>query len=66
MVSIMVLTDTDNVILANDLLKCYYTINEAVRLIQNMDSIKDKNTIEFEMALLEVHDLLYSRLSGDK
>ena len=58
----MVLTDTDNVILANDLLKCYYTINEAVRLIQNMDSIKDKNTMEFEMALLEVHDLLYSRL----
>ena len=66
MVSIMVLTDTDNVILANDLLKCYYTINESVRLIQNMDNIKDKNTIEFEMALLEVHDLLYSRLSEDK
>jgi len=62
----MVLTDTDNVILANDLLKCYYTINESVRLIQNMDNIKDKNTIEFEMALLEVHDLLYSRLSEDK
>jgi hypothetical protein len=58
----MVLTDTDNVILANDLLKCYHTINEAIRLIQNMDSIKDKNTMEFEMALLQVHDLLYSRL----
>ena len=68
MVSNMKIDDIDDTIDVHKLLTEYHdAIAAAVLLIQNMNmNIKDKNSSEFEMRLLQVHDLLNFTITWHK